>query len=123
MADNARDPLRGVHGGPPGVRRTPGSMRRKGVITGGGSCTSPVVVHCRQSAVYGDPYQNDQILTRGGFSWIPVRRTVRKEDSGGSWTRSTGRLECLLFLFTRGWILVDPDLREEDPVQWITGIR
>ena len=25
------DPLRGVHGDPPGVRPTPGSMRRKGV--------------------------------------------------------------------------------------------
>ena len=38
-----------------------------------------------QSAAYGDPYQNDQIFTRGGFSWIPVHRAVRKEDSGGSW--------------------------------------
>ena len=36
-------------------------------------------------------------------------------------------LECfffyILFLFTCGWILVDPDeVREEDPVQWIMGI-
>ena len=34
----------------------------------------------------------------------------------------TWRLECFLFLFTRGWFLVDPDVREENPVQWITGI-
>ena len=30
---------------------------------------------------------------------------------------------CFLFLFTRGWILVDPDVCEEDPVQSITDIR
>ena len=88
----------------------------------GGSCTSPVP-KCTQSAAYRDPYHNDPIFTRGGFSWIPVHRAVCKEDSGGSWTCSTGRLTRFLFLFTRGWILVDPDVCKEDPMQWITGIR
>ena len=32
LAPNAHDPLRGVHGDPPDIRCTPGSMRHKGVI-------------------------------------------------------------------------------------------
>ena len=64
---------------------------------------------------------------RGGFLWIPVRRAVGKvytrrvlvdpgPDPLDAWN-------VFLFLFTRGWILVNAEVRKEDPVQWITGIR
>ena len=96
---------------PPGVRPTPGSMRHSGVITRRGSCTSAVMVHYGQSVAYGDPYQNDQIFTRGGFWWILDLI---------HWTPDA--CNVFLFLFTRGWILMDPDVGEEDPVQWFTGI-
>ena len=71
-----------------------------------------------QSVAYGDPHQNDQIFTHGGFSWIPVRCAVHKvyarrilvdpgPDPLDAWC-----LECFLF---------DPDVRKEDPVQWVTA--
>ena len=59
---------------------------------------------------------------RGGFSYAALYTRRILVDPGpdplDAWC-----LECFLFLFTRGWILVDPDVREEDPVQWITGIK
>ena len=98
VLSNVRDPLRGVHGDPPGIRRAPGSMRRKGVITRRGSCRGSLL---RKRKVYARG-----ILVDPG------------PDPLDAWC-----LECFLFLFTRGWILVDPDVNEEVPVQWITGIK
>ena len=72
----------GVHGDPPGVRRTPGSMRRKGIITRRGSCTSPVVVHCRaERGVRGSISKRSDIYTW----WILVDPRTPRCTQGGFW--------------------------------------
>ena len=81
---NARDPLHGVHRDPPGVRRTPGTMRCKSVITRRGSCRGPLPRKAWPTGIHietirylcvvdsrGSPYATLYArCTQGGFWWI-----------------------------------------------------
>ena len=112
---NAHGPLCGVHGDPPGVRRTPGSMRRKGVITRRGSCRGPLSRKAWCTGIHIKTIRYLRVVDSRGspYATLYARRILVDPgpDPLDAWC-----LECFLFLFTRGWILVDP-------VQWITGIR
>ena len=86
-------------GDPPGVRCTPGSMRCKGIITRRRSCLGPLPGKARRTGIHIKTIRYLRVVDSHG----------RKEDSGGSWTWSTGHLECLVSIYA-WWILVDLDL-------------
>ena len=93
-----------------------------------GSCTSPVVVHCRAKCGVRRSISKQSDILRvvdsreSLYAALYARRIL--VDPGPD-PLDACHLECffnILFLFMCGWILVDPDVREEDSVQWIMGI-
>ena len=69
---NARDPLHGVHGDPPGVGRTPGSMRRKGVITCCGSCRGPLPCKAQRTGIHIETIGYLHVVDFRGSSYIAL---------------------------------------------------
>ena len=86
-------------------------MRRKGVIARRGSCRGLLPRKAWRTEIHIKTIRDLRVVDPRGslYATLYARRIL--VDPG------------ILFLFTHGWILVDPDVREDDPEQWITGIR
>ena len=117
---NARDPLRGVHGDPPGVRRTPGSMRRKGVITCRGSCHGLLPRKAWHTGIHIKTIRYLCMVDPPGSPYTALYARRILVDLGPD-PLDAWHVFCFYLRTMAGssWILM---YTSEDPVQWITGI-